>query len=458
MFEVPPPQAQLKPPPQHSWFWRHTMALSLTGLAMFLFLVATNTQSGWVYVIVACIAATLALCYVLAFMMVRQLNVTRSLESFVPCGDNARVVISITNTGRHPKFGVTVIEHFPATLPKISPRRRFYVNYLPAKSTAKFTYTLPCRQRGYHHFTELELESGFPLSLFYIKKKLLLSDWLCVSPRLLDTSRENLGTDNSQEAIRSLLRRGSSDNFYGLREYVYGDDLRFVHWPASARHRQLLVKEFQTVTSQKRLIIAIDPTRTEFLQTPQQEDLESALSIAATLSDWCAYLKIPLTLITLRQGQIKRGDADSRHEFLASIQGEPPYSQQPDLDAWLDQESERTPNCQCISISIPGSMQNPQFKPNFKHNGILRIICGPSPQKPSLYLAFSSANGQRRRHYLPLNGHNMLFQRFIPREKRQLARVWNPLITESYCDSSNVYLCGSKYLEDVFLWIIRSLR
>ena len=50
------------------------MALSLLGLTFFLFLVATNTQSGWVYVIVACLTATLLLGYIIARLMLYKLT------------------------------------------------------------------------------------------------------------------------------------------------------------------------------------------------------------------------------------------------------------------------------------------------------------------------------------------------------------------------------------------------
>ncbi|MDO5295657.1 MAG: DUF58 domain-containing protein [bacterium] len=452
VFELPPPQKQLAPLPHHSWFWRHTMALSLTGLALFLFLVATNTQSGWVYVIVACLAATLLLSYIIARSMLYKLTVTRQFEDDVRCGEETRITLTLHNASKSPKFGISIIEHLPQTLPDIAPQRRFYATYIPAKSTAKFTYSVKCRLRGYHQFTQVELESGFPLSLFFIKKRFSTSDWLCAAPQLLPLSSENHSSATSPYAIRHLIRRGQSDSFYGLREYIYGDDLRFVHWAASAHHRELLIKEFQDISSQKRLLIAIDPTRQEFLQTPQQEDLESALALAATLAEWCADLKVPCTLVTLRQGEIKTGDALSRQEFLASIQAEPPYNNPDELANWLQKEAADSPNCHIIYFSIPGTDQHTGSVRPFGPSREMRVVCAPSLSPPSLYLAFSLNKGQRQRHYLPLRN------RFVPRDKRQLARKWKPFLTESYFEHNTLYLCGSKYLEEALSCIIRSLR
>ena len=428
------------------------MALSLLGLTFFLFLVATNTQSGWVYVIVACLTATLLLGYIIARLMLYKLTVARKFAPSIHSGDDTQVTVTLSNASGSPKFGISIIEQFPSTLPGIAPQRRFYAGYIPAHGSAEFTYTLTCRQRGCHHFTSIILESGFPLSLFYIKKQFQRSDWLCAAPQLTDGDSAHLSTYTSPYNIRSLMRRGQSDSFYGLREYVYGDDLRFVHWRASAHHQELLIKEFQDISSQKRMIIAIDPTRHEFLQTPQQEDLENALSLAGTLAEWCARLKVPCTLVTLSQGGIITAEAQDREKFLAAIQAEPPYTDGGDLGQWLTRERENSDNCQIVQFSIPGTAQGSVYSRSFGQDDILRIICAPPLQKPSLYLAFSNSNGKRMRHYLPLRN------RYVPKEARRLANNWNPLLTESYCCGSTLFLCGGISLNDALLWIIRSLR
>ena len=40
-------------------------------------------------------------------------------------------------------------------------------------------------------------------------------------------------------------RKGIGQDYYGVREYVRGDSLRHIHWRSSARHGQLIVKEYQ---------------------------------------------------------------------------------------------------------------------------------------------------------------------------------------------------------------------
>lgn len=56
-------------------------------------------------------------------------------------------------------------------------------------------------------------------------------------PESLESDRS--GTNESRV-------KGTSSNFFGVREYVQGDPLKSINWKLSARHRQLIVNEFET--------------------------------------------------------------------------------------------------------------------------------------------------------------------------------------------------------------------
>ncbi len=79
---------------------------------------------------------------------------------------------------------------------------------------------------------------------------------------------------------RSLGRQG--DEFYALREYVVGDDLRRVHWPSTARHDELMVRQDE-MPWQDRTTVVLDVRRAS--HTP--ESLERAVSAAASVATAC---------------------------------------------------------------------------------------------------------------------------------------------------------------------------
>lgn len=74
----------------------------------------------------------------------------------------------------------------------------------------------------------------------------------------------------------SLGRTG--EDFYALRPYVVGDDLRRVHWPSSARHDELLVRQ-QELPWQGRTTVLLDVRRSAHTG----DSLEVAVSAAASI-------------------------------------------------------------------------------------------------------------------------------------------------------------------------------
>ena len=73
------------------------------------------------------------------------------------------------------------------------------------------------------------------------------------------------------------LGRGGED-FYALRDYVVGDDLRRVHWPSTARHDDLMVRQDE-LPWQGRATVLIDVRAS----TNTAESLELVISAAASI-------------------------------------------------------------------------------------------------------------------------------------------------------------------------------
>ena len=74
----------------------------------------------------------------------------------------------------------------------------------------------------------------------------------------------------------SLGRTG--EDFYALRPYVVGDDLRRIHWPSSARHDELLVRQNE-LPWQGRTTVLLDVRKAAH----SGDSLEVAVSAAASI-------------------------------------------------------------------------------------------------------------------------------------------------------------------------------
>ena len=106
------------------------------------------------------------------------------------------------------------------------------------------------------------------------------ADRLVVYPRIeqlhgLPTVRGQDPNVNTASASFSLT---GGEDFFTLREYQQGDDLRRVHWPSSARRDKLMIKQLE-MPWQSRALVLLDP-RAQSYQTP--EAFEHAVRGAAS--------------------------------------------------------------------------------------------------------------------------------------------------------------------------------
>ena len=91
----------------------------------------------------------------------------------------------------------------------------------------------------------------------------------------------------SDVGVRALKQRGEGNAFAGLREYVPGDDPRFVDWKATARHGRLISKE-HTIERSQVVISMIDCGRAMTQLAGSYSRLDHVLSASLVLSDVAA--------------------------------------------------------------------------------------------------------------------------------------------------------------------------
>jgi len=81
------------------------------------------------------------------------------------------------------------------------------------------------------------------------------------------------------DAARPEHGRSGGEDFYTLREYQMGDDLRRVHWPYSAKTEKLMIRQMETPWRSRALVVLdIRPSAYE-----SSEAFEKAVSGAASV-------------------------------------------------------------------------------------------------------------------------------------------------------------------------------
>lgn len=162
------------------------------------------------------------------------------LPARVPRGGQAEVRLELTNAGRGTGGLWLLAESVPADL---GATPRFVIDRLPPGRSAVLDYRVHGTRRGRYRLGPLRLRLVDPFGL--VLRSVVGADTaaLVVVPRVvpLDAGRPRAGEGGGGSgAHRSLAVHGEDD--VSTRPYRQGDDLRKVHWRASARTGELMVR------------------------------------------------------------------------------------------------------------------------------------------------------------------------------------------------------------------------
>jgi uncharacterized protein (DUF58 family) len=141
-------------------------------------------------------------------------------------------------------------------------------------------YRLPTERRGIVDIGPLSVVCSDPFGLVELRMQGAGTTELTVLPTVhpLAPPPHTAGDDPLAGADHPNALGRSGDDFYALRRYVIGDDLRRVHWPATARHDELMVRQDE-IPWQGRTTILVDIRRT----TTTAEAADVAVSAAASI-------------------------------------------------------------------------------------------------------------------------------------------------------------------------------
>ena len=116
--------------------------------------------------------------------------------------------------------------------------------------------SLPALRRGVLRASDLAVEAADPLGLFRDRGALPDRELALVYPRFAP-----LGSPPRQRELEAAVaapRAGVGTELFGVREYQAGDSLRRIHWRLSARHGELVVREYEP-PGLRTLLLVLDP-------------------------------------------------------------------------------------------------------------------------------------------------------------------------------------------------------
>lgn len=192
----------------------------------------------------------------------------------------SRVELTVRNTGTRRSPVLAARDPFDGG------RRwaRFLIAPLAPNEAARAAYRLPTERRGIFDLGPMELHLEDPFGLAASSHHAAPATRLTVYPHVdpvppLPMTR---GNDPHAGADHPTALAAAGEDFYALRAYEVGDDLRRVHWKATARLDELMIRQ-EEMPWQGRATVLVDLRR--HVHSP--ESLELALSAAASVVSAC---------------------------------------------------------------------------------------------------------------------------------------------------------------------------
>jgi uncharacterized protein (DUF58 family) len=158
-------------------------------------------------------------------------------------------------------------------------RQEVKIRRLGPGSEATYRYELPTSRRGKVEVGPLTLERRDPLGLARNGKATGEVATLWVHPRRHPTKTVVAGRPRHHHVGRTAddSLRGSAD-LRDVRPYVVGDEVRHLHWKATARTGQLMVRDYAD-PDQPRLTVLLDTRRGPLSEATFEEATEAAASV-----------------------------------------------------------------------------------------------------------------------------------------------------------------------------------
>lgn len=191
------------------------------------------------------------------------------------------VTLVLKNKGAGAAPLLLLEDNLPSTL---AGRARFALNGIEPDGKREVSYVVRPHRRGRYTVGPLSMRMVDPFGLARVSAQAASTESFLVHPRVETLSlprdagdRRSVSTSNFKQPTGT---RG--EDFYALREYVQGDDLRKVHWPSTARRDKIMIRQEETPWH-TRATVVLDDRRSAHGGTGTATSFERAVEATASV-------------------------------------------------------------------------------------------------------------------------------------------------------------------------------
>ncbi|HEX2850427.1 MAG TPA: DUF58 domain-containing protein [Acidimicrobiales bacterium] len=269
---------------------RPTVALAAVALA--LFGIARTTGSGWLIVLLTMVAATVALAFVLPAFGLARTTVGATAPRDGTVGRELEVRVALAGGSRAVKLRAV----------------GFDGGWVGAIVPAEGLLAITPARRGVVDVLVIDVRSAAPLGLVWWTRRysLALPAALEVGPHPTEADVPLPTGDGLEGRDGRRLVAAASDSVRSTRDYLPGDPIKLVHWAATARFGEVMVKELESVASPA-VAVAVELDGPDHL-------VERAASRAAGVANAALRLGLPLVMLTAEARGPRSGPVGSPRE------------------------------------------------------------------------------------------------------------------------------------------------
>jgi uncharacterized protein (DUF58 family) len=254
------------------------VAVFLAGLAMWI--AARTLGSPGLEVIAIGLVALPFLAAVFARRGRQRIAIHRRLsDARVGPGTRVSVEIDVENRSGSPTSFMLLEDRLPSALGRPA---RLVVSGIRGRSSQRVVYTVLPQTRGRYRLGPLMIDLTDAFALTRQRMEFQEREDLLVTPEvedLLSAPDPSSGPSFGATRAKQLFRTG--EEYYTMRQYQVGDDLRRIHWASVARTGDLMIRQDESSRRASGLVFL--DTRATTLGQTHSPAFERAVSVAASL-------------------------------------------------------------------------------------------------------------------------------------------------------------------------------
>jgi len=261
--------------------WVYIAGIVLVALA------AINTGNNLLFLVLACLIASILMSGILSSITLVGVNMRLSLPEHIFAGQMVRATVELENEKLTlPSFSLRVEgvkkKGAPAATLLETP---VYFPYLPRKAFARQSVPMLFSQRGVYRQEAFRIVTRFPFGFLLKARRVDLATEALVYPAVEATPEFMEVLPGIQGAMESLVK-GRGQDLYALRDYLPNDSARHVHWKASARTGVLMVREFAREEDFRTLLVfdPYGPAAEPNASANEKERFERAVRLCAAVA------------------------------------------------------------------------------------------------------------------------------------------------------------------------------